>query len=93
MDIPILGQQSEAPVLVEACASFARKLNLANYGGPAYESVDFFASRKITCSRDDVAWVTAELREECVAEATEAARAFISNMKSKLAKGRKRRTA
>ena len=92
MDIPILGQRPAVPEQVEACASFARKLNLANYGGPAYESVDFFASRKISCARDDVAWVTAELREECVTEVTEAAREFVANMKNKMAEGQKRRT-
>jgi hypothetical protein len=63
-DIPILGQKPEAQPLVEVCRSFAYKLNLANHGGPAYESADFFASRKIQCAAEDAAWVSQQLFEE-----------------------------
>ena len=82
-DIPIIGQRPAA-TSVEACASFARKFNLANYGGPQYESVDFFASRKLQCSPEDVKWVSAQLFEECVGEVEDVARAYMIEMKRKL---------
>lgn len=72
-DIPIIGQRepaaAPAPIqTIEVCRSFAYKLNLQNYGGKQYESIDLFASRKITCGVDDQKWVSEQIFEECVEE-------------------------
>jgi hypothetical protein len=84
MEIPILkGATAPASQPVEVCRSFAYKLNLQNHGGPAYESADFFASRKMQAAPDDVAWVSQQIFEECVAEVREAVRLFIEEMKAR----------
>lgn len=84
MAIPILkGPSSHPPQLIEVCRSFAYKLNLENHGGPKYESEDFFASRKLTCAREDSAWVSQEIFEECVAEVRAAVAQFIQEMRRK----------
>ena len=89
-DIPIIGQRTAAqPQTVEVCRSFSRKLNLANYGGQQYESADFFASRKVECSTDDAARVSAQLYDECVAEVRESMAAYIQDMQGRQEKGRK----
>ncbi len=65
-DIPILGVMPHRPDdLVEACASESRRYNLANYGGPPYEHLDFFASRKRTCAMKDRPAMEAAMRQEC----------------------------
>ncbi len=87
-DIPIIGKP-QAAEMVEACASFARRFNLSNYGGPQYESVDFFASRKLTCRSEDRRMVSEALFQECVEEVESTARNYLVEMKRKLAaKGR-----
>lgn len=67
----------------EACASFSHKINLQNYGGPQYESVDFFASRKVQCAPEDIDALSVELHQECVSEVDEQARQYILNMRRK----------
>ena len=74
------------PETVEVCQSFARKFNLANYGGPAYESVDFFISQKLVCRKDDRQMVSESLYQQCVEEVETAARNYIIDMKRKLQK-------
>jgi hypothetical protein len=74
----------------EVCVSFSRKFNLANYGGPAYEAIDVFVSRKVECSPADLDALTAELQQECVEAVEAAARQYILEMKAKL---QQRRTA
>ena len=99
MNIPILkgATASAAQPMVEVCRSFAYKLNLQNHGGPAYESADFFASRKMQAQADDVAWVSQQIFEECVAEVREAVRLFIEEIKARagarIAAQKERRTA
>ena len=88
MAIPIIGERKETADSVEICRSFAYKLNLANHGGPAYESADFFASRKIQCATEDAGWVSQQVFEECVAEVKESVKRFLEEMNK-----RKRRTA
>jgi hypothetical protein len=78
---------------IEVCRSFSYKLNLANQGGPAYESADFFASRKMTCALEDVEWVSQQIYEECVAEVRSAVAGFISEMQRKKQAASERRTA
>jgi hypothetical protein len=82
-DIHILGKKPEAQQLVEVCRSFAYKLNLANHGGPAYESADFFASRKMQCAAEDAGWVSQQVFEECAAEVRGAVAAFVAEMQRK----------
>lgn len=95
MDIPIIGRraQQEAAEIIEVCRSFAYKLNLANHGGPQYESADFFASRKIQCSREAAIWVSQELYEECVAEVRATVAQFIADMNNKKAVKQQRSAA
>ena len=67
----------------EACASFARKFSLQNYGGPQYESIDFFASRKLTCRSDIRQMVSEALFQECVVEVETAAREYMIAAKAR----------
>jgi hypothetical protein len=69
----------------EACASFSHKINLENYGGPRYESVEFFASRKVQCAPEDLGGLTEELHAECVEEVDGKARQYILDMRRKQA--------
>lgn len=84
-DIPIIGRPvtQQQTITIEVCRSFAYKLNLANVGGPQYESVDFFASRKMACAAEGAAWVSQQIYEECVAEVREATRLFIEDLRAK----------
>jgi hypothetical protein len=60
---------------IEVCRSFSYKLNLANVGGPQYESTDFFASRKMMVPYQHAAVISEMLYQECVQEVTEAVKA------------------
>lgn len=71
-------REQATPKTVEACASFARKFNLSNYSGPAYESIDFFASRKLMCAQADVKWVTESLFQACIEEVEAAASSYMA---------------
>lgn len=94
MSIPILrGKPEQEPGMIEVCRSFSYKLNLANHGGPAYESADFFASRKMQCSPEDAEWVSQQIFEECVAEVRACVAAFIDEMQRKKQAKAERRTA
>lgn len=79
----IIRAVSEASKTIEICRSFSYKLNLENHGGRKYESADFFASRKMTCSVEDQGWVSQQIFEECVAEVRAAAAAFIESVKQR----------
>ena len=83
--IPIIGAppKQQPAQTVEVCRSFSRKINLQVYGGNAYESADFFASRKMECSAEDAGWVSQQIYEECVEEVREAMRLYIEDMKSR----------
>lgn len=65
----------------EVCASFSHRINLENYGGPKYESAEFFASRKVQCSPEDIDALTIELHQECVIEVDGRARDYILAMR------------
>lgn len=69
----------------EACASFSHKLNLENYGGPRFESVEFFASRKVQCAPEDLDALSIELHDECVEETDGRARQYILDMRRRQA--------
>lgn len=81
--ILIGGERSERSDSVEITRSFSYKLNLQNYGGKAYESADFFASRKIRCASEAVEWVSQEMYEECVADVRKAVKQHIEEMQRK----------
>jgi hypothetical protein len=83
-DIPIIGALRTEQRKTEVCRSFSYKLNLQNHGGPAYESADFFASRKMECSSEDAAWVSQQIFEECVAEVRTAVAAFTEEMRRRI---------
>jgi hypothetical protein len=78
---------------VEICRSFSYKLNLANHGGPQYESADFFCSRKLACKEDDAPAVSESLFEDCVTEIQTAVKGFVRNMQQKRADQVERATA
>ena len=83
--IPILrGAVADKDEMVEVCRSFAYKLNLANHGGPQYESADFFASRKMQCSSEASAWVSQQIFEECVEEVRQSVARFVEEMNRKI---------
>lgn len=76
---------------VEVCRSFSYKLNLQNHGGQAYESADFFASRKISCNAEDASWVSQQIFEECVEEVRASVAAFKATMQAKMSARRSER--
>lgn len=92
-DIPIIGLEPKQEALVEVCRSFSYKLNLANHGGPAYESADFFASRKVQCMQFEVNWMSQQIFDECVAEVRESVSKFKAEMVRKQAKRAERKIA
>ena len=93
-DLPILtGPPQPTDITVEVCRSFSYKLNLANAGGPAYESADFFASRKQQCDVTDSARVSEEIYQECVAEVRDAVSRFRANLTQKMEAQKQRRSA
>lgn len=67
---------------IEVCRSFSYKLNLANAGGPQYESTDFFASRKMMVPYQHATAISELLYQECVQEVTEAVRACRAKIQS-----------
>lgn len=69
------------PPRIEICASFARKFNLSNYDGPAYESIDFFVSRKLDCEIDQAPMVVESLRALCIEDVETGARDYLREAK------------
>ncbi len=76
--------------MVEICRSFSYKLNLSNYGGPQYESADFFCSRKMQCHVEAHALVSQTIFEECFEEVRATKDAFIASMQHRIAESRRR---
>ena len=91
-DIPIIGA-IKTERTVEVCRSFSYKMNLSNHGGPAYESVDLFASRKMQVTESDAPRVSEELYQECMAEVRGAIERIKANMRSKIEAQRERKSA
>lgn len=77
--VPLIGKPTSQKQ-VEVCRSFSYKLNLANHGGPAYESADFFCSRKISCNEEDAAAVSEAIFEECVSEIRAAVQGVVAGL-------------
>lgn len=86
----LIGERTASTQPVEVCRSFSYKLNLANHGGPQYESADFFASRKMQCNSEDAQWVSQQIFEECVEEVRASVAAFKSTMLAKMSAKRER---
>ena len=78
---PVVGTKARA---IEDVKSFSYRLNLKNPdGSPAYESADFFASRKMECAYEDRAWVSQQIYEECVEEVQESMRLFVEEIRAR----------
>jgi hypothetical protein len=84
----VLRTAHKAVARVEIARSFSYKLNVAAYGGPQYESRDFFASEKSECALEDAAEVSAALYQFCRSEVMKAVNEYVAEMKS-----RQRKTA
>ena len=81
MEGAVILRGSRKPVArVEIARSFSYKLNVAPYGGPQYESRDFFCSEKAECSLDDAAEVSAALYAFCRSQVLAAVKDYISEM-------------
>ncbi len=76
------GVQAIAGIRTEVCRSFAYKLNVSQYGGPQYESRDFFASQKAECSMADAEEVGAALYAYCRAQVLASVKEYIAEMRS-----------
>ncbi len=73
MELDLLIHREPAPDdRMEICRSFSYRLNLENAGGPRYEHLDFFASRKMEVAFRDRHWLSEMLYQECAAEVTQA---------------------
>ena len=79
----IVGREQEGNRTVEVCRSFAYKMSLQHYGGPQFESVDLFSSRKTQCATEDQEWVSQQIFEECVEEVRAAVAGVANEIKRK----------
>lgn len=94
MEIPILrGPARDEPLMIEICRSFSYKLNCANHGGPAYESMDFFASRKLMVEYGDRDAMSEQLYQECQDEVKQAVARAIAIMADKAERKNARRAS
>lgn len=84
----LLMKQANLPK-AEVCVSFSRKFNLANYGGPQYEAIDLFVSRKVQCDPQALEALTREMQQECADQVEWFAREYLLEMKRKLKEGRR----
>ncbi len=89
MEDLIIHGQPNPDSRVELCRSFSYRLNLDNCGGPKYEHLDFFASRKMECAYRDRLWLSEMLYQECAAEVAEA----VARAKAKIQRKLERKTA
>jgi hypothetical protein len=79
--------------MVEDVKSFSYRLNLKNPdGSPAYESADFFQSRKYRCRPEDEQDAAREAFDWCVGQVTEDIRVF-SERRAKRQAARAQRSA
>jgi len=65
---------------VEIVRSFSYKLNVAAYGGPQYESRDFFCSEKAECSIQDADEVSFALYQFCKHQVLQSVKEYIADM-------------
>jgi hypothetical protein len=70
---PLIVAAAETGRTVEIARSFSYKLNLANVGGPADESIDVFCSEKTTCREHEAEDASEALYQFCRNEVTRAA--------------------
>lgn len=70
--------------VVEVARSFSYKLQLELYGGPKFESRDFFASQKASCQIEDAEAVSTQLYQFCKSEVLKAVREYIKEMRAAL---------
>ena len=86
---PLIVAAAETGRTVEIARSFSYKLNLANVGGPQYESIDFFCSEKTTCPEHEAEDASEALYQFCKSEVTRAAREVKAVYQNKVPAGRK----
>ncbi len=76
-DGALLINSGPAARMIEDVKSFSFRLNLKNPdGSPAYESADFFQSRKYRCRPEDEKEAAREAFDWCVGQVTEDIRIF-----------------
>jgi hypothetical protein len=78
---PILIDRDPLITRTEVTRSFGYKLSPAQYGGPDYESRDFFASQKAECRIEDAERVSEQLYEFCRKEVLKAVGQYIADMR------------
>lgn len=80
---PLLVSSESSVRTVEVVRSFAYKVNLQNHGGPAYESIDLFASQKVFCSEHEAEDASEAAYQFCRAEVLRSAREVIADLRAK----------
>lgn len=68
--------------MVEIARSFSFKLNCGTHGGAQYESADFFASQKATCTLADGDKTSAALYAFCKKEVMQAVRDHVEALRT-----------
>ena len=80
-------EPTEALRMVEICRSFSYKLNMdAILGTKSYESRDFFASQKATCTVEQAAQISEDLQEFCYAEVMKSVRDYVKEVKAAMSR-------
>ncbi len=77
----IIRPQGQSTQMVEVCRSYAHKVNCANWGGPQFESRDFFASRKASCEMQYAEDLSESLYQACRAEVVAAVTEYVNELK------------
>ena len=85
---PLLADPEPSTRTVEVVRSFAYKVNLQNHGGPAYESIDLFASQKVFCAEHEAEDASEAAYQFCRSEVLRSAREVIADLRTKAQKGR-----
>ncbi len=67
--------------IVEIARSFSYKMNLQQYGGPQYESVDLFCSQKTSCYEDEAEDASLALYSFCRGQVLDSRQVVIENLK------------
>lgn len=67
----------------EVTRSYSFKMNLQNYGGNQYESIDLFCSQKTSCRMDQVEDASIALYSFCRSQVLAARREAIDNLQRK----------
>lgn len=80
------GSSWDAEQQTEIVRSYAFKMNLENYGGNRFESVDLFCSQKTMCRMEDAIDASLALYSFCRSQVLAARREAIENIQTNAAK-------